>query len=92
MRPNAAGPILVAGTLVAGDVILLEAALSFLGVGLQPPHASWGNLVRDGMGSIATAWWIALFPGLAIAVTVTAVNMLGDALRDALDPRQLPQP
>ncbi|HEX5580957.1 MAG TPA: ABC transporter permease, partial [Gemmatimonadaceae bacterium] len=90
--PNAAGTVLVAGTLVAGDVILLEAALSFLGVGLQPPDASWGNLVRDGMGSIATAWWLTLFPGLAIAVTVTAINMLGDALRDTLDPRQLPQP
>ncbi|HEY0969955.1 MAG TPA: ABC transporter permease [Gemmatimonadales bacterium] len=90
--PNAAGTVLVAGTLVAGDVILLEAALSFLGVGLQPPDASWGSLVRDGMGSMASAWWIALFPGLAIAITVTAINMLGDALRDALDPRQLPQP
>lgn len=89
--PNAAGTVLVAAPLIAGGVIVLEAGLSFLGIGVQPPTASWGSIAYDGFEVAGSAWWVALFPGLAIAVTVTAVNLLGDVLRDALDPRQLPQ-
>ncbi len=89
--PNAVGTVLVAAPLIAGGVIVLEAGLSFLGVGVQPPTASWGSIAYDGFEVVNSAWWVALFPGLAIACTVTAVNMLGDVLRDALDPRQLPQ-
>lgn len=85
--PNALSPVIVAATLGIGNVIVLEAALSYLGIGVRPPHASWGNIIQDGADQIATAWWIALFPGLAMLVTVIAFNLLGDALRDALDPR-----
>jgi len=88
--PNAIGTVLVAAPLIAGGVIVLEAGLSFLGVGVQPPTASWGSIAYDGFEVVNSAWWVALFPGLAIAFTVTAINMLGDVLRDALDPRQLP--
>ena len=88
--PNAAGPLVVASTLVAGDVILLEAGLSFLGLGVQPPQASWGNIVQDARDYGFVHWWTALFPGLAIALVVTAANHLGDVLRDAVDVRQLP--
>lgn len=89
--PNAVGTVLVAAPLIAGGVMVLEAGLSFLGVGVQPPSASWGSVAYDGFEVARSAWWVALFPGLAIATTVTAVNLLGDVLRDALDPRQLPQ-
>lgn len=85
--PNALSPVIVAATLGIGNVIVLEAALSYLGVGVRPPHASWGNIIQDGSDQIGTAWWIALFPGLAMLVTVIAFNLFGDALRDALDPR-----
>lgn len=85
--PNALSPVIVAATLGIGNVIVLEAALSYLGIGVRPPHASWGNIIQDGSDQIASAWWIALFPGLAMLVTVIAFNLLGDALRDALDPR-----
>ena len=88
--PGVLGTVIVAGTLLVGQMILLEAALSFLGVGVQPPDPSWGNIVRDGFPYMRSAWWISFFPGLAITVTVCCVNVLGDALRDALDPRQLP--
>jgi peptide/nickel transport system permease protein len=87
LLPNALGPALVQTTLLIGTVILLESALSFLGLGIQPPTSSWGNVVADGRQSLATAWWISAFPGLAIAVTVIAFNLLGDGLRDLLDPR-----
>ena len=89
--PNVAAPVLVAGTLVAGDVVMVEAGLSFLGLGVQPPTPSWGSMVQDARSYGFVFWWMALFPGLAITVTVLAVNVLGDALRDALDVRQLPQ-
>lgn len=89
--PNALPTVLVAAPLIAGGVMVLEAGLSFLGVGVQPPRASWGNIAYEGFEVAGSAWWVGLFPGLAIAVTVTAVNLLGDVLRDALDPRQLPQ-
>ena len=85
--PNALSPVIVAATLGIGNVIVLEAALSYLGIGVRPPHASWGNIIEDGADQIGSAWWIALFPGLAMLVTVIAFNLLGDALRDALDPR-----
>ena len=88
--PNVLSPVIVAATLGIGHVIVLEAGLSYLGIGVRPPQASWGSIIRDGAAQVATSWWIALFPGLAIVLTVMAFNALGDGLRDALDPRQLP--
>ncbi|HET7273884.1 MAG TPA: oligopeptide ABC transporter permease [Longimicrobiaceae bacterium] len=85
--PNTLAPVIVYTTLGIGNTILVEAALSFLGLGVQPPTASWGNMIADGRDALITAWWIATFPGLAIVITVTAFNLLGDGLRDALDPR-----
>jgi peptide/nickel transport system permease protein len=85
--PNTLAPIIVFATLGIGNTILVEAGLSFLGLGVQPPTPSWGNMITDGRDSLITAWWIATFPGLAIVFTVTAFNLLGDGLRDALDPR-----
>ena len=87
LLPNAAGPLLVAATLGVGDVILLEAGLSFLGLGVQPPTPSWGGMVLDARPLIVTAPWTAIFPGAAIVLTVLSVNLLGDALQSALDPR-----
>ena len=86
--PNAAAPIIVSAALGIGNVLLLEAALSFLGIGVPPPTPSWGNMIADGAPYLATAPWTTLFPGLAIALVVMALNAVGDALRDALDPRQ----
>jgi peptide/nickel transport system permease protein len=88
--PNVAGPGLVAATLAIGNVILLEAGLSYLGIGVRPPAPSWGSIIHDGAERVSDLWWLTLFPGLAILVTVFACNALGDALRDQLDPRQLP--
>jgi peptide/nickel transport system permease protein len=85
--PNTLAPVIVSATLGIGQTILTEASLSFLGLGVQPPTASWGNMVSDGRDALVTAWWIATFPGLAIVFTVIAFNLLGDGLRDALDPR-----
>jgi peptide/nickel transport system permease protein len=85
--PNAMAPILVVATLGIGNTILLEASLSFLGLGVQPPTASWGSMVANGRDALINAWWIATFPGLAIVLTVVCFNLLGDAARDALDPR-----
>ncbi|HMU62141.1 MAG TPA: ABC transporter permease [Gemmatimonadales bacterium] len=87
LLPNVAGPLLVAATLGVGDVILLEAGLSFLGVGVRPPTPSWGGMILDARSLLTTAPWASIFPGLAIVVTVLAVNLIGDALRGALDPR-----
>lgn len=87
LLPNTAGPLLVAATLGVGDVILLEAGLSFLGVGVRPPTPSWGGMILDGRPVLISAPWESLFPGLAIVVTVLAVNLVGDALRAALYPR-----
>jgi peptide/nickel transport system permease protein len=87
--PNVAGPGLVASTLAIANVILLEAGLSYLGIGVRQPAASWGGLIQDGAERVADLWWLTLFPGLAILITVFACNALGDALRDALEPRQL---
>ena len=87
--PNAAGAGLVAATLAIGNVILLEAGLSYLGIGIRPPAASWGSIIQDGAERVSDLWWLTLFPGLAILVTVFACNAVGDALREVLDPRQL---
>jgi ABC-type dipeptide/oligopeptide/nickel transport system permease subunit len=88
--PNVAGPGVVAATLAIANVILLEAGLSYLGIGVRPPTASWGSIIQDGAERVSDLWWLTVFPGLAILITVFACNALGDALRDALDPRQLP--
>jgi peptide/nickel transport system permease protein len=88
--PNALAPVIVAVALGVGNVIVLEAGLSYLGVGVRPPHASWGNIIHDARDELAGLWWMSLFPGLAIVATVVGCNAVGDALRDALDPRQLP--
>ena len=85
--PNVLSPVIVAATLGVGNVIILETGLSFLGLGVQPPQASWGSIIRDGSEQVNVAWWISLFPGLAIVATVMAFNAVGDGLRDALDPR-----
>jgi len=87
--PNAISPVIVAATVNIGAVIVLESGLSYLGLGVQPPTASWGNIIYDGRDQVASHWWISLFPGLAIVLTAMAFNVLGDALRDALDPRQV---
>jgi peptide/nickel transport system permease protein len=86
LLPNAVGPLLVAATLGVGDVILVEAGLSFLGLGVQPPTPSWGGMILDAKSVLVTAPWNAIFPGLAILGTVLAANLVGDALRDAVDP------
>lgn len=87
LLPNAAGPLLVAATLAVGDVILLEAGLSFLGLGIQPPTPSWGAMILEAKPVLVTAPWTSLFPGLAIVITVLSVNLIGDALSDAFDAR-----
>ena len=89
--PNVVAPALVAATLGIANVILLEAGLSYLGIGVRPPAASWGSIIQDGAERVTDLWWLTLFPGLAILITVFACNALGDALRDAFDPRQLPR-
>jgi len=85
--PNVMPTLLVISTLQVGYVILLEGTLSFLGVGVPPPNPAWGLMIADGRGYLATAWWITLFPGVAMLLTVLAVNLMGDWLRDHLDPR-----
>ncbi|MGB5660279.1 MAG: ABC transporter permease [Thermoanaerobaculia bacterium] len=87
LLPNALPPVLIDTTLRIGDLILIEAALSFLGFGVQPPIPSWGNMVADGASNLTTAWWVAAFPGIAICLAVVAFNLIGDGLRDSLDPR-----
>jgi peptide/nickel transport system permease protein len=85
--PNALGPVIVAATLGIGNTIVLEAGLSFLGVGVQGPTPSWGSMLSDGRDVLLDAWWLSTFPGLAIVFTVLSFNLVGDGLRDALDPR-----
>ena len=87
--PNVLTPVFVAATLGVANVIILEAGLSYLGIGARAPTASWGSIFFDGSDAFQTTWWIALFPGLAIIMTVLAFNVFGTALRDALDPHQL---
>jgi peptide/nickel transport system permease protein len=85
--PNVAAPILVIWTLEVARVILMESALSFLGLGVPPPTPTWGRMLAEGRDYMTTAGWIAVFPGLAIMFTVLGINFLGDGLRDLLDPR-----
>jgi peptide/nickel transport system permease protein len=85
--PNAFTPWLVVATLDMARVIVIESALSFLGLGVQPPTPTWGGMLADGRVYLSTAWWLATFPGLAILITVLGINLLGDGLRDTLDPR-----
>ena len=88
LLPNTLTVIIVAATLRIGGIILTEAALSFLGLGVPPPTPSWGQMVFEGREVLMSAWWVSTFPGLAIAVTVIGFNLLGDGLRDAFDPKQ----
>lgn len=87
LLPNVAAPLIVTATLGVGHVILIEAGLSFLGIGVRPPTPSWGSIIQEGQSLLAVAPWIAAFPGLAIVLTVVGFSLLGDGLRDALDPR-----
>jgi peptide/nickel transport system permease protein len=85
--PNAVAPVFVSFVLGVAGAILTESALSFLGIGVQPPDPSWGNILTEGKSTIEVAWWLSLYPGLAILVTVLGYNLLGEGLRDVLDPR-----
>lgn len=85
--PNALSPVYVSAVLGVAGAILTESALSFLGIGIQPPKASWGSILTAGKDNVEIAWWLSVFPGLAIFVTVLGYNLLGEGLRDALDPR-----
>lgn len=85
--PNAMAPVFVSAILGVAAAVLIESSLSFLGLGVQPPTPSWGNILTDGKANIEIAWWLSVFPGLAILITVLGYNLLGEGLRDALDPR-----
>lgn len=85
--PNALSPVFVAATFGVAGAILIESGLSFLGLGVQPPNPSWGNIITSGKDNIEVAWWLSLFPGLAILLTVLSYNLAGEGLRDSLDPR-----
>jgi len=85
--PNALAPVLVSATLGVAGAILTESSLSFLGLGVQPPDASWGNMLLEGKEVLGIAWWLSVFPGLAILLTVLGYNLLGESLRDLFDPR-----
>jgi peptide/nickel transport system permease protein len=87
MLPNALAPVMVSATLGVAGAILTESALSFLGLGVQPPTPSWGNILTAGKDNIEIAWWLSLFPGLAILITVMSYNLLGEGIREAIDPR-----
>jgi peptide/nickel transport system permease protein len=84
--PNIAGSLVVLATLQVGTVIIMEASLSFLGVGVPPPSPAWGSMIADGRSYVVSAWWLCIFPGLAVLLTVLAMNLLGDELTDALNP------
>ena len=85
--PNALGPVIVSGILGIAGAILTESALSFLGLGVQPPDPSWGNMLTEGKDNIQIAWWLSVYPGLAILITVLGYNLLGEGLRDLFDPK-----
>ena len=84
--PNCLNPVIVAATLKIGEVILLESALSFLGIGVQPPTASWGNIIHDGRQALLQAWWVSTFPGIFIVLSVMSLNLIGDGFRRSLNP------
>lgn len=86
--PNALAPVLVSATLGIGDAILIESGLSFLGLGVQPPMPSWGNILTSGKDYIQYAWWLTLFPGLAILITILAYNLVGEGIREMIQPRK----
>jgi peptide/nickel transport system permease protein len=88
--PQVISPVLVAATLAIGNVIVIEAGLTFLGMGVRAPNASWGSVFYDGMGDVGAAWWISISAGAALVITVLAVNLVADGLREALNARQLP--
>jgi peptide/nickel transport system permease protein len=88
LLPNAVAPILVSASLGMGHAILIESALSFLGIGVQPPTPSWGNMLIEGKETLEVAWWLSLFPGLAILLTVLALTLLSEALQDILNPKR----
>ena len=85
--PNSLAPVMVSATFGVAGAILVESSLSFLGLGVQPHIATWGSVLKNGQESLPATWWLALIPGLAIFMTVTAYNLFGEALRDAIDPR-----
>ena len=85
--PNALNPVMILASLHLGQMIIAEASLSYLGLGIQPPAISWGGMIADGRSYLGSAWWAATFPGLAIAATVVIMGRFGDSVRDALDPR-----
>ena len=85
--PNAMAPVLVSATLGIAAAVLTESALSFLGIGVQPPTPSWGNMLTQGQNVLGIAWWLSFFPGMAILITVLGYNLLGEGIRDAIDPR-----
>jgi peptide/nickel transport system permease protein len=85
--PNALAPVLVSATLGIASAVLTESALSFLGIGVQPPTPSWGNILTQGKEVLGVAWWMSIFPGMAILLTVLGYNLLGEGIRDAIDPR-----
>jgi peptide/nickel transport system permease protein len=87
LLPNAMAPLIVVTTIGVANAILIEAALSFLGLGVAPPAPSWGNMLADGRNFITQAPWMTIFPGIAISITVLGFNTLGDGLRDVLDPK-----
>jgi peptide/nickel transport system permease protein len=91
LLPNMLGPIIVIGTLGMGGAVLAEASLSFLGLGIRPPYPSWGSMLSEARDQITTAPWLSIFPGLAIFLTVLGLNLLGDGLRDILDPQSRSQ-
>lgn len=85
--PNILSPVFVTATLGIAGAILIESSLSFLGLGVQPPTPSWGNILTEGQNNLTTAWWLSLFPGIAIVITALGYNLLGEGLRDYLDPK-----
>ena len=87
LLPNSLTPVIVSSVLGVASAVLVESGLSFLGLGVQPPQASWGNILTEGKEYIQFAWWLSFFPGMAILLTVLGYNLLGEGLRDALDPR-----
>ncbi|GMT47895.1 Dipeptide transport system permease protein DppC (TC 3.A.1.5.2) [hydrothermal vent metagenome] len=87
MLPNSLAPVIISAVLGVASAVLLESSLSFLGLGVQPPMPSWGNILTAGKANIEIAWWLSVFPGVAILITVLSYNLLGEGLRDALDPR-----
>jgi len=90
--PNSVGPIVVGATLAVGNAIIIESSLSFLGLGVQPPTPTWGNMLMDAQSTMATKPWLTVFPGAAILIVVLAVNFLGDGLQDAMDPSARREP